>query len=141
MVRRGRAVAVAVALAGVAALPRLAEAQVGARPNPGAMSANPYANPYANPFLNPYMTQTPSQGNPALYFLAAQQYNGGIGSGQLSGTRPAPATASPAGSVARRASDVPGGGASVFFNRAPRPTPTAGRHYNRPSRYYPANGH
>src|SRR5690242_16903078 len=98
MVRSGRAVTWALALAGVTALARPAEAQVGTRPNYGAMYGNPYANPYANPFLNPYMTQVPVQGNPALYFLAAQQQNGGIGSGRLSGTRPAsaPATASPA---------------------------------------------
>ena len=50
--------------------------------------ANPYSNPYANPFLNPYIAQYPSTAsNAALFFLAAQQATGGIGSGQLSGVR------------------------------------------------------
>src|SRR3954453_9992735 len=40
------------------------------------------------------MTQQPIQGNAALYLFAAQQQNGGIGSGRLSGSPP-PAAAPP----------------------------------------------
>src|SRR5258708_2845058 len=66
------------------------------------LNANPFMNPYANPFINPYMAaygmQSQSQmapGNAALYFFAAQQMSGGIGSGRLSGTRPGPTAMKP----------------------------------------------
>jgi hypothetical protein len=113
-------------------------------PQYGGMYANPYANPYTNPFLNPYMTQGQIQGNAALYFFAAQQANGGIGSGQLSGTRPARRAAAPAPPPraqddTRRATDIPGAGAAGFFNRSYRPATSVGRYYNRTGRYHPSN--
>jgi hypothetical protein len=51
----------------------------------GAGYTNPYANPYMNPamnpYLNPYMTQvSTNQANALMYFMAAQQARGGIGS-------------------------------------------------------------
>lgn len=118
---------------------RQAEAQTmpsNAPSNGMGMYANPYTNPYANPFLNPFMTQTPVNGNAALYFFAAQQANGGIGSGRLSGVHPAPAGAEPpASSDDRRLTDVPGGSASRYFNRT-RQNPTRVNHYyNRSMRH------
>jgi hypothetical protein len=113
-----------------------------------SMYANPYANPYLNPFLNPMMTQTQSQGNVALYFFAAQQANGGIGSGRLSGTRPAPASASTSASTStttqasrteRRSSNTPGGNAARYFNRAQQTPTQPAQFYNRQGRFYPSN--
>jgi hypothetical protein len=146
MGRFGRRVALTLAL-GCGVAPRWASAQVvgagaGSAPYAG-MYANPYANPYTNPFLNPYMTQQPIQGNMALYLFAAQQQNGGIGSGRLSGSRPAARPAKPAqpSSVAdsRRATDRPGAGASSFFNRNYQPEVGAGRYFNRAPRYNRSN--
>jgi hypothetical protein len=106
------------------------------------MLANPYTNPYANPFMNPYMTQySTSPGNAALYFFAAQQANGGIGSGRLSGVRPGPgaATAPP---PRDRPDDArpPGVPSSVarYFQRGYQSAGT-GPHYNRQGRYYSQN--
>src|SRR5260221_694055 len=58
----------------------------------GAMSGNPFLNPYANPLINPALNQQQSMtpANAALYFFAAQQATGGIGSGRMSGARPGP---------------------------------------------------
>jgi hypothetical protein len=71
----------------------------------GAGYSNPYANPYTNPmmnpFLNPYMTQLPTnQSSTLLYFMAAQQQRGGIGSstglgGSQEGALPGAAGAAP----------------------------------------------
>jgi hypothetical protein len=102
-----------------------------------------------NPFLNPYaaMYAPANPQNAALYFFAAQQSNGGIGSGQLSGSRPAPGAASsvaPAAVAARpdrRVSDTPGGGAQRYFNRSVKGGSVPERHYNRYGNYYSANGH
>jgi hypothetical protein len=96
-----------------------------------------------NPFLNPYMTQQPINGNLAVYMFAAQQANGGIGSGRLSGTRPARPTA-PAAPAApsgdgRRASDIPGANAARYFNREYQPPMVSGRYYTRQGRYFPSD--
>jgi len=49
--------------------------------------ANPFTNPYMNPYLNPYlMTTLPAdRTDTLLYFMAAQQARGGIGSTTLPG--------------------------------------------------------
>ncbi len=118
---------------------------------PGAVTppgfvANPYNMPSMNPFLNPYaaMYAPATANNAALYFFAAQQSMGGIGSGQMSGTRPNP-TAPPAGYVPipadRRVSDTPGAGAARYFNRPVQGGGVPDRHYNRYGNYYSANGH
>ena len=126
---------------------RRADAQVGQPTgmNPG-LSANPFANPYANPFLNPAMTQTQmAPGAAALYFFAAQQANGGIGSGQLSGSRPPSrsnrplATPAPEPDAGQRSTDTPGGGAAHYFNRGLKPVERTGRYYNRSGRFYGRN--
>lgn len=122
------------------------------RSSPG-VNANPYANPYLNPFLNPYMAEAAqAQGNPALYFIAAQQATGGIGSGRLGGpnsvfnSRPAGgrAAAGVGASAPRGASNVPGASASRFFNRGGQTTqskaPVVGRYYNRQDTHFPNNG-
>jgi hypothetical protein len=118
--------------------------------NRSMINTNPYAVAALNPFLNPYasMTAPASPTNAALYFFAAQQSMGGIGSGQISGARPRPASATatapaPAPSRSdRRVSDMPGSGAARYFNRGVVPRGgTPERHYNRYGNYYSANGH
>jgi hypothetical protein len=115
--------------------------------SPTGLIANPSAVPSMNPFLNPYasMYASSSPSNAALYFVAAQQGLGGIGSGQLSGTRPRPGAAaavapSPIPSD-RRVSDTPGAGAARYFNRAVKGGGVPDQHYNRFGNYYSANGH
>lgn len=110
--------------------------------------ANPYTNPYMNPFLNPYATQTPtSAGNAALYFMAAQQRNGGLGSGQLGGPKaPAPgrgrrSPATPTEESPRGASNTPGGSASRYFNRTTPTSAGLGRYYNRRNPNDPGKGY
>jgi hypothetical protein len=102
--------------------------------------------PAMNPFLNPYaaMYAPASPQNAALYFFAAQQSMGGIGSGQISGTRPRPGAQAPLPSpipADRRVSDTPGAGAARYFNRQSRGGSVPNSHYNRLSNYYSAIGH
>jgi hypothetical protein len=126
------------------------------------MMANPYFNPYTNPFMNPYMAQGQvSPGNAALYFLAAQQMNGGIGSGRLGGpratgalgtnaARPGAAIANAnadrsgagqAGAAGRGASNRPGASAARYFARDyPASAAGPGRYYNRDGRHFPGIG-
>jgi hypothetical protein len=154
------------ALVGVAGLGRPAQAQGLGLPMAGGLGAggvapgaaanaaagtgyygNPYMMPSMNPFLNPYASlyapATPQ--NAALYFFAAQQSMGGIGSGQLSGTRPRPpGQSAPAYSPVpadRRVSDTPGAGAARYFNRPVRGGNVPDGHYNRFGSYYSAIGH
>jgi hypothetical protein len=103
---------------------------------------NAAGNPYMNPFLNPYMAQFPMSGSTAtMYFMLSQSANGGIGSGQLSGVRPAASTSIARTTQARRTrqSELPGGGAARYFNRGPQPGGIASTHYNRVGSYYPNN--
>jgi hypothetical protein len=108
-----------------------------------AAFANPYANPYLNPFLNPFAAQTSMGRRDALYYLfAAQSANGGLGSGQLSGVRPGPATAGrrrPAADMPL-ASDVPGRGAARYFQRGPNLPQSRGAYFQRHNRYFASNG-
>jgi hypothetical protein len=142
------------ALASAVALLSVCASRASAQPPPGmmggaatpygAMYANPYANPYLNPFLNPYMAQTPtSAGNAALYLFSAQQANGGIGSGRISGVRPGPSAApAPAAAASnRRVSDTPGASAARYFSRGTPAGAGLGRYYNRQGRHYPNSGH
>jgi hypothetical protein len=109
------------------------------------MTGNPYAVPSMNPFLNPYasMYAPASPTNAALYFFAAQQSMGGIGSGQISGTRPGPASAPARSPIPddRRVSDTPGAGAARYFNRSVKGGGIPNHHYSRYGNYYSANGH
>jgi hypothetical protein len=127
-----------------------------------AMYANPYTNPYTNPFLNPYMAQgQTTPGNAAVYFFAAQQASGGIGSGRIggpnsvlnargagsrtgNGTGVGVAGREETGGRTRRASDVPGAGASRFFNRGTAAgainAPVATHYYDRQTRHFPNSG-
>jgi len=93
----------------------------------------PYSNPYANPFLNPYMTQQAMPGDVALYyFLSAQQQNGGIGSGRLSGSRPGPSPPQAAAETdPRRITDQPGAAAARYFNQPYRTPATTSQYFNR----------
>jgi len=103
---------------------------------------NPYMNPYVNPFMNPYATQMQTTpGNAALFFFGAQAASGGIGSGQLSGSRGAGRTAAPRQPSGRSAEDrQPNAGVpssvSRYFQRGPEKA-RAGSFYNRQGRYYP----
>jgi hypothetical protein len=106
--------------------------------------ANPYTVPALNPFMNPYaaLYAPANPQNAALYFFAAQQSMGGIGSGQLSGTRPrAQVAAASAVPADRRVSDTPGSGAARYFNRPVRGGTVPNGHYNRFGSYYSAIGH
>jgi hypothetical protein len=88
-----------------------------------ALTASPGGNPYLNPVFNPGLLQEPA-GRDALwlYLLKANDANGGIGSGRISGVRAAEEGAHTAGyppQISR-----PAAGASRYFNRAPaRPAP------------------
>jgi hypothetical protein len=124
------------------------------------MAMNPFMNPYANPYLNPVATQTNtpmSAGTAALYFLAAQQANGGIGSGRLGGpqglSQPgATARTGRAGAGSRApgssptdaqrlsGSNTPGAGASRYFNRDYQANQSASRYYSRQTRHFPTPG-
>src|SRR4051794_2022535 len=109
------------------------------------MTGNPYAVPTMNPFLNPYasMYASASPTNAALYFFAAQQSMGGIGSGQISGTRPGPVSATAPSPIPddRRVSDTPGAGAARYFNRSIKGGGIPNHHYSRYGNYYSAKGH
>jgi hypothetical protein len=132
-------------------------------PASASMYANPYTNPMTNPFLNPYMAPFTQAGpqNLAMYMFAAQAASGGIGSGQISGVRPAPGTsrtsaasrtaASRASAAAAdlsqretaavRTSDIPGAGASRYFGRTTQQSAGASPYFNRSGRYYSSKGH
>ncbi len=102
---RSRRWALAAAVTGLAGWCSASQAQLGpgTGPGPGGPQAGQasvipvYANPALNPYLSPYASPFQT-GNPdfLLYMYAANQRNGGIGSGVISGTRPAPGM--PAGS-------------------------------------------
>ncbi len=114
------------------------------------MAGNPYANPMLNPLTNPYMTQTGiSSGNAALYFIAAQQMGGGIGSGKLGGpnasrgqTPASAAAASKANENGTRptGANTPGATASRYFGRTTPKSAGTSQYYARQSRYFPNNG-
>ena len=107
----------------------------------GGMAGNPLANPYLNPYLNPMMTnQTMTPQNAALYFLAAQQAAGGIGSGRLSGSRGDNTKGVvAAGPPARGGSNQPGAGASQFFGRGVARGAGASHFFKRQGRHFPGN--
>ncbi len=67
---------------------------------------------------------------------------GGIGSGQISGTRPRPGVQATAPAPrTRRTTDTPGAGAARYFNRTVKGGNVPNNHYNRFGNYYSANGH
>jgi hypothetical protein len=99
-------------------------------------------NPFLNPYAAMYAPATPQ--NAALYFFAAQQSMGGIGSGQLSGTRTRPGGDPPGYTPVpadRRVSETPGAGAARYFNRPVKGGNVPNGHYNRYGSYYSAIGH
>jgi hypothetical protein len=156
---RRAVVAVGVLSVGVGVGVKRAEAQLGGAPFPtpdvvgttpatgtSALNANPFANPYANPFLNPYMAATSMPpGNAALYFFAAQQMNGGIGSGRIGGARPGPggsagtpaSRANPAADKQAGGANAPGAGAARYFNRTYPTNLGTIPQYHRQTSHYP----
>ncbi len=104
-------------------------------PGPGARAQQPSSAPAANgpgslglanamygnsplsPYLNPYAMQM-APGNPDFltYMYLNNQRNGGIGSGVISGTRPAAGTASTAGG---QGNGAPNPGPSTASRNAP----------------------
>lgn len=110
----------------------------------GGPGANMFANPYMNPFMNPLMTQQQMPaGNAALYFFAANQANGGIGSGQMSGTRRGPGNrpaSAPAHAAPRGSANVPGGSSARFFARQYPSGGSPKSYYNRQDSHFPGIG-
>ena len=79
-----------------------------------------FSNPTLNPYLNPYaVALAPQANNPdyLLYLNAANQANGGIGTGVISGTRIAPGV--PAGKKPPTASAAPNR-SGTFSSAMPR---------------------
>jgi hypothetical protein len=122
----------------VLSMPERASAQVGNRTGqPASFGQQPggtplFANPMLNPYLNPYASQFAGNNNDfLLYLYAANQANGGIGTGVISGTRPAPGR--PAGSL------PPGQNPGLLQRGAGQPSPFRNTS-NRPLRpgEYPA---
>lgn len=154
MVRRrtrwARALGVGLAVAGLggpsdearAQAPPVAGATGSATTRGPGFGANPFTSPYANPYMNPLMTQqqmSPEQA--ALYFLAARQSSGGVGSGKLGG--PNSVLGAPAGEAGARRpgrSNAPGARASTFFNRSGPRTAGTSSYYNRQTKHFPENG-
>ena len=77
-------------------------------PSTMPMAVQMYGNPMMNPYLNPYAATQLRGTSPdaALYFYSANQMNGGIGTGVISGTRSAPGVA--AGSTPSGMTKPPG---------------------------------
>ncbi|HEX4608610.1 MAG TPA: hypothetical protein VH092_10440 [Urbifossiella sp.] len=169
--RSARTLALAVAAA-VWAAGTEAEAQLATAPAASATNTAPqlglanamYGSAPLNPYLNPYLMGT-SPGNPDFltYAYLANQRNGGIGSGVISGVHPAPgapagpASAAGASKAARNApytsrpsvqrgrttfptesAMTPGGNTGGYFLRGPSSSANggSGRFYSRtnPSR-------
>jgi hypothetical protein len=127
----------------------------------GNSSGSVFNNPWAAPFL--YSGMTAMQGTTGttggggmgglatnqmgLMMYMANQQMGGIGSGQLSGTRPGPGGQSRSGAKkaedpkARRNVSLPAGLAARYFNRTTITNPKPQVFYNRPSGYYPQAVH
>jgi hypothetical protein len=128
-------------------------AATGATPFGGA-AVSSLMNPLMNPYVNPYGATAQQQmtaGSAALYFLAVNRASGGIGSGQIggpqAGQRPGrTAERGPVGAVATSAAprpsgpNVPGAGASRYFNRDYPANPSPRAYYNRPNAHYPYPG-
>lgn len=90
-----------------------------------AALVSPAGNPYLNPVLNPGLLQNPA-GRDAFWLsiLAANNANGGLGSGRISGARSAVGSGERRHSGYPRELTRPGAGASRYFNRAAaRPAP------------------
>jgi hypothetical protein len=107
-----------------------------ALPSTSSMMSNPYL--LLNPTLNP-MGGQPMNGNTALLYLyAANNANGGLGTGRISGTRGGVAPKSRVAEMPYTAH--PGGGASRYFNPNGSVGVGAGRYYNNHGRHFQNNG-
>lgn len=136
-------------------------------PTTPASAATPFANPMMNPFMNPYMTQNNyDRTSTLLYLQAANQANGGLGSGRISGTRPFPKTPAerledrkrrawtqsghpepltqrPSGrrpAEMPRSMSNPGGAANAYFQRGPVAQADGRPYFDRHHRYFNQNG-
>jgi hypothetical protein len=99
-----------------------------------------YYNPYMNPILNPALTQRPMDpAVPLLYLMGANDAAGGLGSGRLSGVRPANDGGKLAQSMARTMA-TPGAGASRYFHRGPSQSTGRPTGFQRQNRYFGKNG-
>ncbi len=113
-----------------------------------ASSSNSIGMSLTNPFLNPYaaaLSQQPlDTGTMAMYFMAARQASGGIGTGVPSGTRPGSAHGAKEhvdpNAPRKNTANVPGAMASRYFNRTTPVYQGTKRYYNRQERYYPSTG-
>jgi hypothetical protein len=125
------------------------------------MAMNPLMNPYINPYMNPAATQTGqpmTAGTAAMYFMAAQQMSGGIGSGRLGGPQAQGANPGPVrgaktqgalrGPAAAKTTEKeptggansPGGTARRYFDRNYPTNPSNPRYYSRQERHFPSPG-
>jgi hypothetical protein len=116
---------------------------------PAPAGSNQIGTSIANPFLNPYaaaLSQQPlDTGTMAMYFLAARQASGGIGTGVPSGTRPGPGRVAskdrnPTEAAHAEGANIPGAMASRYFNRTTPVYQGTKRYYNRQARYFPPTG-
>ncbi len=86
-----------------------------ARRSSAAVGRTPGAEPGMIPYMNPAMTLAPMDRETAwLYLLSMNQARGGLGSGRLSGSRPARVTPMPEEGISISA---PGGAAAGYFGR------------------------
>jgi hypothetical protein len=73
-----------------------------------------------------------------MLMMLANQQNGGVGTGQMSGTRPTPRQSSASATDPKqRASNRPGGLAARYFNRTTPRTTYPKSYFNRKPRYFP----
>jgi hypothetical protein len=107
------------------------------------MGNNVFTNPMAAPMVYgvPFPMTSRQTG---LMMLAGQSQMTGIGSGQLSGTRPGPAGSTAgrgpqqASAKPRGSAQTPGGLAARYFHRSAPATRYPQSYYSRQSRYYPS---
>jgi hypothetical protein len=100
-------------------------------------------NPYLNPVLNPALVGSPTDpAVPLLYLMSVNDAAGGIGSGRLSGVRPAPreGDGGKLQSSMTRTMATPGAGASRYFQRGPSRTTGRPTGFQRQNRYFGQNG-
>ncbi len=109
--------------------------------SPASTMANPALNPYLNPYMNPFATGQPANSNNMLLYLyAANNANGGLGTGRISGTRGGAVAPRPRPAEMGGPMSYPGGGAARYFNPGQGVGPGAGRYYNQRGRYFQNNG-
>ena len=118
-------------------------------PPPASLTTNPYANPAMNPMMNPMLAANGSinQSNAWMYLWTANQRAGGLASGRLNSSRPAPSQMqAPRLNRGRAAAEMPvslkrpGGAANGYFNRGMGSNNPQRAAFGRQNRYFANNG-